>query len=194
MKKRFFAVTALVVMLVLPGVLYAQETDPISLVHMLHDNLSSGEVDAALALLAVDAVVTIVPHKGGIGLFTGKEEIAAFYEELVAGNSVATVTDCQLDGETVTCTNKHASDDLQAIGVDFIEGEWVGVVQDGKIQSYTLTVSPESLAKFPPPPEAIPVTGGPGLSGYGAMLLVTMGGMTILGGLRLLRRGPYPRR
>lgn len=61
-----------------------------------------------------------------------------------------------MNGETVTCLDKYEDEGLKAMGVDFIEGEWAAVFRDGKIQSYTFTMTPESLAKFPPPPEPTP--------------------------------------
>jgi LPXTG-motif cell wall-anchored protein len=50
------------------------------------------------------------------------------------------------------------------------------------------------LAKFPPPLEAVPVTGGPGPSSYSSTLLVALAGLAILGGLGLLRRSSRQRR
>lgn len=187
MKTRLVAMAVLVVMLTLPAALSAQDTDPISIAHALHDALNAGDIDAALSYLADDAVVTMVPPPEGTGVFSGKEEIRGWYDGLVAGNGVSTLSDCQVDGETVTCMDTYTDDGLQGMGVDFIEGEWVAIVRDGKIQSYTFSMTPESLAKFPPPPEALPVTGGPASPNYA--LVMALGGLAILGGLGVgLRR------
>jgi ketosteroid isomerase-like protein len=183
MKTRIIAMTALALVLALPVALHAQETDPMSIVNAWLDALNAGDINAALSYLADDAVVTIVPPPHGMsGVFTGKEEIRGWYEGVVAGNGSTTLSDCEVDGETVTCINTYTDDGLQAMGIDFIEGEWVAIVRDGKIQSYTFTTLPESLAKFPPPPEALPGTGGttsigtlPLWLGVGGLLLLALG-------------------
>ncbi len=116
--------------------------------------LNAGDVDAALSYLADDAQIT------SDQAYTGKEEIRGWYEGLVGANGVSTLSDCQVDGETVTCSSVYTDDGLQAMGVDFLEGALVLVVRDGEIQSYTFTPSPESLAKLPPPPATLAETGG----------------------------------
>jgi ketosteroid isomerase-like protein len=184
MKIRIVALMALVAMLAVPLAVLAQETDPMSVVNTWHDALNGYDIDAALSYLADGAVITIVPPlDGGSGVYSGKEEIRGLYEGFVAANFSCALSDCQVDGETVTCIDSYTDDGLKAMGVDFIEGEWVATVRDGKIQSYTYTISAESLAKFPPPPEAVPVTGGNALPSYG--LLVMMGSLAAASGLGL---------
>jgi hypothetical protein len=115
--------------------------------------LNKGDIEAALSYLAEDAVVTISPAgPEGDAVFTGHAEIRGWYETLAAGKGITTLTDCKVDRETITCLDTYADEGLQSMGVDFIEGSWVAVVRDGKIQSYIFTASPESLAKLVPPP------------------------------------------
>ena len=116
--------------------------------------LAMGDIDTALSFLAEDAVVVIIPAgPDDDGNYTGHAEIRGWYETIVGANGVGTLSDCNTDGENLTCLNTYTDDGLKEMGVDFIEGEWFAVIQDGKIQSYTFTITPESLAKFPPPPE-----------------------------------------
>ena len=118
-------------------------------------SLAEGDIDGALSYLADDAVVSIVPPADDSdGVYNGHAEIRGWYEPMVAAHGVGTLSDCKSSGETLTCLDTYTDDGLKGMGVDFIEGEWVAVFQDGKIQSYTFTMTPESLAKFPPPPEA----------------------------------------
>ncbi|MFN2291430.1 MAG: nuclear transport factor 2 family protein [Anaerolineae bacterium] len=186
MKRLVIAVTVVAAVLTLPMTLYAQETDPLTIVNSWLEALNSGDVDAALSYLADGAQIT------SDRVYTGKEEIRGWYERQVEANAVSTLSDCQVDGETVTCQSVYADDGLQAIGVDSLEGELVLVVSDGKIQSYTFTMSPESLAKLPPPPETLAETGGDSLSP--AHIVMTLGGLLVAGGLLMTALGLERRR
>lgn len=184
MKMRIVALVALVAILALPSALYAQETAPLSVVNAWHDALNGYDVDAALSYLADGAVVTIVPPLDkGSGVYSGKEEIRGLYEGFVAANFSCALSDCQVEGETVSCIDTYTDDGLKAMGVDFIEGEWVATVRDGKIQSYTYTISAESLAKLSPAPESLAETGGGALPSYA--LVSALGALTLAGGLGL---------
>jgi hypothetical protein len=88
----------------------------------------------------------------GDGVYNGHAEIWGWYEPLLLTKSVTTLSECSVDGETVTCLDTYADEGLKSMGVDFIEGIFVAVVRDSKIQSYTVSITPESLAKFPPAP------------------------------------------
>jgi len=125
---------------------------PLDVVNAWQAALNKGDIDAALSHLADDATVTIAPPgPDGDGVYTGHAEIRGWYETIVSGKGKGTLTNCKADGETITCTSTYADEGLKAMGVDFIEGSWVAVIRDGRIQSYTFTITPESLAKFPPP-------------------------------------------
>jgi hypothetical protein len=167
--------------LMLPGALCAQETDPLTVVNSWVEALNAGDVDAALSYLADDAQIT------SDQLYTGKEEIRGWYVSLAGANGISTLRDCQVDGETVTCSSVYTDDGLQAMGVDFLEGALVLIVRDGEIQTYAFTPSPESLAKLPPPPATLAETGGGSLSPN--HLVVALGGLVVAGGLLITTLG-----
>ena len=195
MKTRIVALIALVAMLGLPSMLHAQETDPLSVVNGWHDALNGYDIGAALSYLADSAVITIVPPlDGGSGVYSGKEEIRSLYEGFLAANFSCALSNCQVEGETVTCIDTYTDDGLKSMGVDFIEGEWVATVREAKIQSYTYTISEESLAKFPPAPESLAETGGGALPHYASV--TTLGLLAVAAGLglRWLRRRSFLRR
>ena len=129
---------------------------PQDVVNAWQEAMNAGDMDKALSYLAEDAVVTIIPAMEGDGVYNGHAEIRGWYEPLLSSKGVTTLSECSLDGETLTCLDTYTDEGLKAMGVDFIEGDFVAVVREGKIQSYTLTITPESLAKFPPPPEPTP--------------------------------------
>jgi hypothetical protein len=186
MKTRLCVVIVCVVMLALPVALYAQEPDPMSIINPWVEALNAGEIDTALSYLADDAVVQIVPPAPGTsGIFTGKDEVRGWYETVVGQNGVTVLTDCQVDGETVTCVNTYAEDSFRSLGIDSVVGEWVAVARDGKLQSYTFTMSDESLAALMAAmsPPVMPETGG---STYPISTIVTILGALIgVGGLSL---------
>jgi hypothetical protein len=194
METRTVALVALFVVLAMPLAVSAQETDPLAVVNAWHDALNAYDIDAALSHFADGAEVTFVPPLEGSGVYSGKEQIRALYEGFVAANFDCTLSDCRVDGDTVTCIDTYTDEDFQAMGVDFIEGEWVGIVRDGKIQSYTFSITPESLAKFPPPAQTLPETGGRAPAAYTATLLMALGGLALLGGLGLWRLSSRQRR
>lgn len=124
--------------------------------------LAEGKIEEALSYLTADAVVSIVPPEAdGDGVYHGHVEIRGWYESIIVAHGVGTLSECKLSGDTMTCLDSYSDDGLKALGVDYIEGEWVAVIQDGKINSYTFTITPESLAKFPAPPEAPTSTPAP---------------------------------
>ena len=186
MKARMVAVMVSVVLLALPVALYAQESDPMPVIDAWVQALNAGDIDVALSYLADDAVVQIVPPAPGTsGVFTGKGEIRGWYETIVEQNGVTTLSDCQVDGETVTCVNTYAEDSFRSMGIDFIVGEWVVVVRDGKFQSYTFTMTEESLTAIMAamPPQAMPETGGTAVPLYAAVAV--FGGLMCISGLGL---------
>ena len=164
MKTRVFALTVSGLVFLLPVAVYAQEQDPVSMIMAWNDAMNAGDADAALAFLADDAYIQLVPPpmEGHDGVFRGKEEIRAWWEGLYAQNGASTVSNCQVDGETVTCLLNYTDDGLKGLGLDSIDNDFVVTVQDGKIQTYTATMTDESLAALMAamPPPAMPETGG----------------------------------
>jgi ketosteroid isomerase-like protein len=144
----------LIVLLFVAILLTACGPAPQSVANSWVEALNKGDIDSALSYLAEDAVVTISPAgPEGDAVFTGHTEIRGWYETIKTGKGITTLSNCKVDGETITCNDVYADEGLKSMGVDFLEGEWVATIKDGKIQSYTFTTSPESLAKLAPPPE-----------------------------------------
>lgn len=178
MKTKTIAMILLAVMIVLPTGLYAQETDPESIADALVEALMAKDVDAAIALLADDAVVTVIPPPTGTsGVFTGKEEIRAWYEQLVSWNFRAEISNFQVDGDRATWSTKAWADPYEPLGILPLEYHAEGVFRDGKIASYTDTMTEESVTKLTAAMAALPVTGGAQL---GSGLLIWFGAGALL--------------
>ena len=125
------------------------EFDPITIIAAWVEALNAGNMDDALSYVADDAVVTIVPPSPGTsGVFAGQAEIRAWYEAMGGQHGVTTLSDCRVDGETVTCVDTYAEDSLRSIGLDSVAAEWVAIVREGKLQSYTFAMTDESLKEM----------------------------------------------
>ena len=111
---------------------------------------NDGDVDAALALLADDAVIQLIPPpaEGDDGIFSGKEEVRTWYENLASLHGRGEISNVQVDGNQVTALLSYTDDSLKAIGVEAIDNDWVVVMKDDKIQSYTATITDGSLAEL----------------------------------------------
>jgi hypothetical protein len=184
MKTRLIAITALALAIALPTALNAQETDPLSVVEAWAQAMNAYDIEAALSLLTDDAFIKLVPPpmEGHDGVFRGKEEIRAWWERLYGLNSVGEVSDCQVDGETVTCMLTYTDDELKSIGIDSIDNEFLVVVQDGKLQTYTATMTSESTEEIQAAMALLAETGGvnparmlPLWLGVGGLLLLALG-------------------
>ena len=182
--------TALVVMLALPAALYAQETDPASVVIADAEAISAGDIDAAMALWADDAVVKLVPPipPDSPDTYTGKAELRAWFESLVAMNFKIEVEILQVEGDTVTALAKTWVDPTREMGVAPLVATEVYTVHDGKIKGLTWTLSDESLANLQAAMAALPESGGDAFPTYA--LVMALAGLAIVGGigLTLLRR------
>jgi hypothetical protein len=174
-------------MLAFPGGICAQETDPVSMIMAWNDAQNAGDVDAALAFLADDAFITLIPPpmEGHDGVFRGKEEIRAWWENLYSLNGASTVSNCQVDGETVTCLLNYTDDSLKALGLDSIDNEFVVIVQEGRIQTYTATMTEESITALMAAmsPDSLPETGGILFPNYA--VLAILGGLIGISGFGL---------
>jgi hypothetical protein len=140
--------------------LYACSPSPENVADAWQAALNKGDVDGALTYLAEDAEVRIAPPgPDGDGIYSGHAEIRGWYETIQASKGAGSLKDCKVTGDQLACLSSYTDEGLKAMGVDFIAGDWEAKLKDGKIQSYTFTISDESLAKFPPPPEptAIPL-------------------------------------
>lgn len=177
-----------IALLVVPFALYAQETDPASLCYDAERMAAfgTGDFDIVLAVWADDAVQTIVVGDS-VETYTGKNEIRAYWEALLAGGFRMEATVQGVEGNTVTAESKTWSNDTQALGVAPVVGTEVCVVQDGKIQSMTWTMSEVSLAALGAALAALPQTGKVPVPDLAWIL--ALGGCALAGGLGLRHLG-----
>lgn len=183
MKKLLITMIVLLVLLVLPLALNAQETDPATVVTDHIVAFKSGNLDAAQAYFADDAVYHLEFMDE---TYTGVDEIRAWWEELAAQNFDIEVEVVKVEGDTVTTNTKTWVDFTRELGIAPLEATEVYIVQDGKIMSGTWIPTEESVAKLQAAmaPETLPESGGVTFATYAAAL--ALGGLAILGGLGLM--------
>jgi limonene-1,2-epoxide hydrolase len=184
MKTRMISLAVLVaILLTLPMVLYAQETDPEAVVTAYYEAVNASDVEGALSYFADDAVINIVPF----GTHTGKEEIRAYLEGAVALNATLEPENLQVDGDTLTLTVWYSDDDLRGLGLK-LEGITEVTFKDGKIVAETWTATDETMAALQAAMATLPETGGEALPIYA--LVMALGGLAVAGGLgmRFLHR------
>ena len=188
MKTRIIAMMTLVLMLVLPAALYAQETDPVAVVTALYEAVNAGDVEAAVALFADGAIMNVpVAPPNMPAKYTGKAEIRLWLESEVAQHTEYVLNETQIDEGTVTATISLSDDILQGLGIAPLEMTDEFTIQDGKITARTLVPTDESVAKMQAAVATLPETGGEPFPSYA--LVMAMGVLAIVGGLglRLLR-------
>ena len=86
--------------------------------------------------------------EGDDGIFSGKEQIRAWYENLVSLHGQGSLSDVQVEGDQVTALLTYTDDGLQAIGLDAIDNDWVVAMAGSKIQGYTATITAESMVEL----------------------------------------------
>jgi hypothetical protein len=154
----------LALLLAAPMALQAQETDPVEICYGPgFEAFVAREQAFTPSYWHEDAVQTSVMGDM-VSIYTGHDEIRAHMEELWATKGFdMEISVVSVEGDTVTAESRIWDDDLRALGVAPLIGTEVCVVEDGKIQSTTWTLSEESLAAFGAALAALPQTGGANL-------------------------------
>ncbi len=124
----------------------AQGTDPLSVVKAVFAAQNAGNVSAALALFADDAV--LVNTRGA--KFTGKESIRKFFQANVDHKVQAEVQNLspEVKRETVTLTDKYTTDFFERWGIGYVEFKTDVVVREGKIRSQINYITFDGLLKI----------------------------------------------
>lgn len=188
MKARMILWVVLIVVLILPISLYAQETGPGEVCYgpSYEAWLAEGTVD--MDVWAEDAVQTTVVGDM-VTIYSGREEIRGHLEELRADEGFAMeVTVLSVEGNTVTAESRVWDSDTRALGVAPLVATEVCTVEDGRAKSITWTMSEESLVALGAALAALPQTGREAYPIY-AWVLVVSGVALVAGfGFKALRR------
>lgn len=127
----------------------AQEMEPAAVVEAVYAAVSANDIEGAVALLADDAVLTLVPPPEGLdGTFVGKEEIGAWFESLAAENGRFEFSDVSVEGNTATMKLTFYSDFFDNAVAGPAEFDGAAVVQDGLWKSVSWVFTPEFVAEM----------------------------------------------
>jgi hypothetical protein len=119
-------------------------TTPLAVVTALLAAENAHNVDAAVALFAADAVVSLA-----IETRRGTDEIRAWQQELAEGHfHMEIVGTPEVAGDTVRFNNRLDLDMFKQMGLGTVEATSQATVRDGKIVSYSFNLSPASAAKL----------------------------------------------
>jgi ketosteroid isomerase-like protein len=138
-------------MLMIPFGVSAQEEgmNPADVVEAIYAAVGEKDIDAAVALLADDAVLTLVPPPAGLdGTFIGKAEIGGWYKTLAEGNGRFEITNVSVAGNTASMKLAFYDDLFEELGVAPAEFDGVAVVQDGLVKSLNWVFTPQFAAKM----------------------------------------------
>ena len=129
----------------------AQAADPVSVVDAFHASVD--DIDAALALLADDVVIELIPPPPNTtGKWTGKEEVKAFYvwknsmnQRRMREGDAQVSTDAA--GTLVTGNVGVTSDTFRMWGVGSVRHTFKAVVENGKLKHYVGQITPEEAKR-----------------------------------------------
>lgn len=134
-------------MLMAPTVTLAAGTDPATVVTNAIAAFNAHDASTTLAYYANDAKLSFTPGtKSATDILQGTSQILAW---LKTDDATVTVQGAPtVDGDVVTVHVQLVSATYQKIGVATLDDTLVFVVQSGKIQSQTSTLTPASTARL----------------------------------------------
>jgi len=144
MNKRSGAVTTMIALAVLAGPAQGAKAPEIAVISKLESALNSGDVAAAITLLAPDA--TARDPWGRI--YSNREQIQGWFSDLVKGKYRADSGNRQvMDGGRVIWTSSVADDGLRSLKVAPVDATGEAVVRDEKIASFAIRFSASAHLK-----------------------------------------------
>jgi hypothetical protein len=104
---------------------------------------STHDVDAAVALFAPDAVVTLPT-----GVFKTPDEIRGWQQELGDGHFRIEPEGLSVDGDTVSWTGDISLDRFRALGIASLNSMWSLKIDNGKVETFDFTFTPDAFNKL----------------------------------------------
>lgn len=125
------------------------QPDPEQIVRQYYQLLNDKQPEKAAPLLTDDVVrIGVVGPDAPPKLTQGKEQLLARIRRMVEDNGSAIVNNLRVDGDTVTCLVQISTDTGRREGVAPLEETAEFLIERGKIKSYRVVSTPESVAKL----------------------------------------------
>lgn len=113
--------------------------------------LNAGNVELATSNVADDAVLVLLPPAIAApdpNVIQGKEAISNWWTMLVADNGSFDILEVKVDGHKVTWKATMTGDFFTNLGLEPLQAEGMGIVENGLLKSYIWNVSSESMARL----------------------------------------------
>jgi ketosteroid isomerase-like protein len=124
-----------------------QVLGPEGVLRAITDALNAKDAETATSYLADDVTQALIPAPSGTGIYKGKEAMHARFKEVVAGNPTHRLSNCQTNGESVTCDATFSDDSTKPLGFA-LEFKVDAVVHNGLLKAVTWKLTDASLAKM----------------------------------------------
>ncbi len=102
---------------------------------------NSNNVDAAAALFADDAVVTLADGSS----YNTPDGVRGWQQSLADGHFHLEPINMQVDGNTVSWTGDIFLDAFRSLGIAAMGGNWTLDIENGKIKTFDFTFTPDAL-------------------------------------------------
>jgi hypothetical protein len=141
---RMAALASVALLAVGTGRASAQAGDPLTVFNNFIDWRASNP-EAALGIVADDVVIQIVPAPPGTtGIWTGKQEVAMWLQFVKSQFiSQELVGEPRIDGNKVSASYMLYVNDFRKWGIGSVRHTFEGVVEGGKIKTFTASIAPE---------------------------------------------------
>ncbi len=120
------------------------QTSPEDVAHALIAAEDSNNVDAAVALFADDAVVTLADGS----VYNTPDGVRGWQQSLADGHFRLEPVNMQVNGSMVTWTGEISLDAFRTLGIASMGGNWSLDIEDGKVKTFDFSFTPEALTEL----------------------------------------------
>jgi predicted ester cyclase len=144
----------LVILMTTSGAASAQTPpkDPEGVIRAIFGAIEAGDAKTAMTYVGDDAVLILMPPSFVAPdpyIQQGKAAVTKWWEMVAGDNSKFNVSDIHVYGNKISLRSAFTGDFFKGQGMtEPIQMDGVGILQDGKLQSWTWLVTPESMARL----------------------------------------------
>ena len=122
--------------------------DALSIGQEFVDGWNAHDAEGVVNMFADDGEVYIIPpFPGAPPEFHGKDEVRMFVNAFIQG-FYGDISNMVADGNRVTFYGRLTADGVKAAGIDWVTQNDELVLDNGKIKTFTIRFTPETIAKL----------------------------------------------